>query len=74
MVLGMSNDAVAILEPGERYWDIFSDLLERAQVSGPLVTDAALAALALEHGVAVCTMDRDFTRFPKLRLENPTEG
>jgi hypothetical protein len=70
----LSAPAVSVLEPGEHYWEIFSDLLVRAQVSGPLVTDAALAALALEHGVAVCTLDRDFTRFPGLKLHNPTEG
>ena len=70
----LSAPAVSILEPGERYWEIFSDLLVMAQISGQLVTDAALAALALEHGVAVCTMDRDFTRFPGLKLHNPTEG
>ena len=63
--------AVSILEPGERYWEIFSDLSVSAQVSGALVTDAALAALAIEHGAAVCTTDRDFTRFAELKLLNP---
>ena len=70
----LAAPAVSIVEPDERYWDVFSELLEKAQVSGPLVTDAALAALALEHGAAVCTTDRDFTRFPGLRLLNPVTG
>jgi len=69
----LTAPAVSVLEPGERYWEILSDLLVRSQVSGPLVTDAALAALALEHGVTVCTTDRDFTRFPGLKLQNPAD-
>ena len=69
----LSMPAVSILEPTEHYWAVFAQLLENAQVTGPLVTDAALAALALEHGVAVCTMDRDFTRFHGLQLHDPTE-
>jgi toxin-antitoxin system PIN domain toxin len=66
--------AVGILEPGERYWDILRAVLADAQATGPLVTDAALAALALEHGAELCTTDRDFRRFPAVRLVNPTEG
>ncbi len=41
---------VAVIEAGERFWEIFKAQVRDAQVSGPLVTDAALAALALEHG------------------------
>lgn len=62
---------VAVLEPGERYWEIFRGLLRTAQVSGALVTDAALAALAIEHGATLCTTDRDFSRFPGLTTRNP---
>jgi toxin-antitoxin system PIN domain toxin len=60
-----------VLEPGERYWEILQRLLEEGQCAGPLVTDAALAALALEHGATVCTTDRDFSRFPGLSWRNP---
>ena len=45
--------------------------LMEAQVSGPLVTDAALAALALEQGAALATTDRDFRRFDELEIVNP---
>lgn len=63
---------VATLEPGERYWEILGRLLHEGQVSGPLVMDAALAALALEHGATLCTTDRDFARFPVATM-NPLE-
>jgi predicted nucleic acid-binding protein len=37
-----------------------------------LVMDAFLAALALENGATLVTTDRDFSRFPRLRLHDPT--
>jgi len=68
----LAAPAVGLLEPGDVYWEILRGLLLSAQVSGPLVMDAALAALALEHGATLCTTDRDFARFEGLRLLNPT--
>jgi predicted nucleic acid-binding protein len=41
------------------------------QAAGALVMDAALAAIALEHGATVCTTDRDFSRFSGLKWTNP---
>jgi toxin-antitoxin system PIN domain toxin len=64
---------ISTIDPGERYWEVLRDLIHRAQVSGPLVTDAALAALAIEHGATLCTTDRDFARFPELRTLNPLD-
>lgn len=62
---------VQLLEPGLRHWEILGRLLSEGQVAGPLVTDAALAALAIEHGAVLCTTDRDFSRFPGLKWKNP---
>ncbi len=62
---------VSIPHPGERHWEILSDLLSRFQVWGGLVTDAHLAALAIEHGCTLCTNDRDFSRFEGLRVQYP---
>jgi len=61
-----------IVEPGERFWPLLRTIIDTAQVSGPLVTDAALAALAPELGALLCTMDRDFRRFDGLRLGDPS--
>jgi predicted nucleic acid-binding protein len=36
-----------------------------------LVPDADLAALAIEHGLTLCSSDGDFARFPELKWENP---
>ena len=63
--------ALDILTPGERHWEILRGLLRSAQVRGALTSHAHLAALAIEHGATLCTCDRDFTRFPGLRVMNP---
>jgi toxin-antitoxin system PIN domain toxin len=70
----LAQPSAVVVEPGERYWDILRQLLVEGQVSGPLVTDAALAALALENGAVLCTTDRDFSRFPSLSTLNPLVG
>ena len=36
-----------------------------------LVPDAHLAALAIEHGLTLCSTDGDFGRFTDLKWENP---
>ena len=59
---------VVVLDAGERLWEIFQLPMVEAQVSGPLVTDSALAALALEHGATLCSTNRDFRRFRGLKL------
>ena len=68
-----SQPAVNVVQPGERHWEILSQLLTEAQIQGPLVTDAHLAALALEHGLILCSHDTDFLRFKDLRLYDPLE-
>ena len=67
----LEQPQAAILNPGERHWAIFQDLLTVGQATGPLVMDAHLAALAIEHGVRLATTDRDFSRFPTLLTTNP---
>jgi predicted nucleic acid-binding protein len=59
------------LTPTSQHWEIFQDLLQEGQASGPLVMDAHLAALSIEHGAVLCTTDRDFSRFRDLRTSNP---
>jgi len=56
---------------GPRYATLLGDLIVDQEVTGNLVPDAQLAALALEHGLTVCSADSDFARFPEVRWENP---
>jgi len=48
-------------------------MLMEGQARGPLVSDAQLAALTIEYGGTLQTTDRDFARFPGLRLNYPLE-
>ena len=67
----LAQPVSAILEPGERHWEILRALTRGGQTAGPLVMDAALAAIAIEHGATLYTTDRDFARFPRLRWIDP---
>lgn len=62
---------VWIPTPSDRHRSLLSELLRDLSVVGGLVMDAHLAALALEHGLRLCSTDGDFGRFPGLRWENP---
>ncbi len=61
----------SLLAPGDRHWRILAGILPEAQARGPLVMDADLAALAIEHGATLYSNDRDFSRFPGLKYVNP---
>lgn len=67
----LAAEPVWIPTPTERHAEILGSLLTRAGVRSNLVPDAHLAALALEHGLRLCSTDGDFARFPDLRWENP---
>lgn len=54
--------------------DVLAELQDRVAVTGNLVPDAQLAALAIEHGLTVMTADTDFARFPGLQWHNPLVG
>jgi uncharacterized protein len=64
---------IALTSPTDRHWSILNDLLPKSQARGPLIMDAHLAALAIEHGATLCTTDRDFVRFPGLKVEFPLQ-
>jgi toxin-antitoxin system PIN domain toxin len=69
-----TQPVVQILEPRADHVAQVLKLLETLGTAGNLVTDAQLAALALEHGAVLHTADADFLRFPGLRWFNPITG
>ena len=60
-----------VIRPTEQHWTVFQQMLTDGQAVANLVTDAHLAALAIEHGCAIASTDSDFARFPKLKWINP---
>jgi uncharacterized protein len=71
-LLGMPN--VSLLEPGARHLVLLEQLTREHSVSGPMVSDAVLAALAIEHGATLASTDRDFQRFESLGWVNPLDS
>ncbi len=70
----LATEAAWIPLPGARHGELLGALLTRHQIRGNLVPDAQLAALALEHGLTICSADTDFARFQEVRWENPVAG
>ena len=62
---------IRLLAPGDDHWPLFRQMIVEGQASGPLITDAHVAALTIEYGGVLHTTDRDFARFPGLRWTNP---
>lgn len=62
-----------MVEPTPDFRRVFTDLVRAHEVRGPLVTDAQLAALAIDHGVSLASTDADFARFREIEWINPLE-
>jgi uncharacterized protein len=66
----LSRPQAWIPVPTERHQQILADLLH-GETRADVANDAHLAALAIEHGLTVCSSDRDFSRFSGIRWQNP---
>lgn len=60
-----------VAEPTTNFRHVFLEVIRTHQVRGPLVTDAQLAALALDHGVPIASTDADFARFREVDWFDP---
>lgn len=67
----LAHPNVRVVQPGSRHAEILEQLVFEHRATGPLVSDAVLAALALENGAALASCDQDFSRFAALRWINP---
>ena len=70
----LAQPCAQVLEPGPNHIEQTLKLLETVGTAGDLVTDAQIAALAIEYGAVVHTADADFLRFPGVRWRNPITG
>jgi len=67
----LSCPCVWVPQPTERHRAILDRFLSSPGLRANHVPDAHLAALAVEHGLLLCTADAGFARFDGLRVENP---
>ena len=71
----LESPSLTLLAEGRGFWDHLATQLVVSRAAGPVVHDARVAALCLGHGVAeLWSADRDFGRFPDLRVRNPLVG
>jgi len=70
----LAQACVITVDPTPQHAGILRDLLLPMGTGGNLTSDAHLAALAIEHGAELCSLDNDFARFPRLRWRNPLLG
>lgn len=68
----LDHPAAVIVEPTARHAAVLGRLLTAAGRGGNLVTDAHLAALAIQHDAELLSFDRDFERFAGLRWSTPS--
>ena len=52
---------------------VYERLCEQVAITGNLVPDAELAALAVEHGVELASADTDFGAVSRTSLDEPVE-
>ena len=61
----------SFIEPLDQHWELMREMLAALGTAGNLTTDIHLAALAIERGATLVSCDADFSRFKRLKWENP---
>ena len=69
----LDQPCVRMVEPTDNHWEIFQRLLQEGRATANLVSDAHLAALAVEHNCTLCSTDADFARFKSVKWHNPLQ-
>ncbi len=70
----LEQPCVRIVTPTDQHWPIFQRMLHAGNATANLVSDAHLAALAVEHNSTVASTDTDFARFRGLKWVNPIKA
>ena len=68
----INSPTLVLLHETPNHFAIMLEVIKQTGVTGNLIHDAHIAALCLEHGIGeIITGDRDFSRFPFLKVTNP---
>lgn len=68
----LASPTVVTLGEVDGYWEALTRLATAGRIQGPKIHDARIAALATLHAVdELWSADRDFNRFPSLKVRNP---
>ena len=67
----LSSPSLMLMSESRNHWTTLSRMLRGRDITSPMVHDAKIAAICLDHGVdEFITFDRDFSRFPELKVRN----
>ena len=58
-----AHPMVQMVSPADSHWSIYSSLIREMNLSGDIVMDAHIAAIAIENNASVASTDKDFRRF-----------
>lgn len=68
----LASPSLVVAHETPQHWDTLRQLVTKTKIMGPVVHDARVAAICLDHGVdALWSADRDFSRFGELTVRNP---
>jgi uncharacterized protein len=67
----LAAPAAWVPHPEVRYSAILGELIDRHGLTGNLIPDGMLVALAIEHGLTIYSADTDFARFDEIAWANP---
>lgn len=67
----IDQPCVRVIQATEQHWELFQKMLRAGNATANLVSDAHLAALAVEHNCVLHSTDTDFARFRGLKWKNP---
>jgi len=70
----MNQPCFRLVTPTDYHYEIFQRQMREATTVADLISDAHLAALAIEHACTLYSSDSDFARFPELDWVNPLKG
>ncbi len=66
---------VSEVGPTENHWKVYSKILTEQNLTGDIVMDARIAAIAMEHKASVASVDKDFRRFSDyVKIIDPLVG
>lgn len=68
----LASPRALALHESPHHLSTLQQLVTDGRATGAALHDARIAAICLDHGVhELLTADRDFSRFPRLRVRNP---
>jgi toxin-antitoxin system PIN domain toxin len=71
----LGSPSLAVMSESDRHWTSLGTMLRQSKAIGARVHDARIAAICADHGVTtVLSADRDFGKFPGIRVQNPLRG